>query len=438
MEAHGLTLSLNTVWVVLTAAMIFFMEGGFALLEAGFVRSKNNVSIIMKVFVDLIVGVLAFYLVGFGFMFGRDHGGLIGLSNFMLRGNFTHLSLTVPPNVFWLFHTAFAVAAISIVSGAVAERMNFRAYVLFTAVMVAVIYPLSGHWVWGSGGWLHRLGMEDFAGSAVIHAMAGFGALTAAFLVGPRIDKYNKDGSANAIMPSNLPLAAIGTFVLWFGWFGFNAGSTLDATSPLIGTIAGNTLIASVAGGAAAMFYTMFREGRADVGQTINGILAGLVAITAGCAYVNMPSALLIGAIAGVLMIWATGWVELIKVDDPVGAVAVHGVNGLFGAIAVGLFATHGGLFTTGSFHLFGVQVLGTVVVSLWGAGATFVALKVIGRFVPLRVSKEDELLGLDLSLHGTSAYQLLGETVPVIPSTRRGEGAGGSRSVSQYLSARD
>lgn len=407
---NSLTIDLNTVWVVLTAAMIFFMEGGFALLEAGFVQSKNSMSIVMKVFVDLIVGVIAFYAVGFGLMFGKDHIGLIGLSDFFLHGRIQHLHLQIPLGAFWFFHAAFVVAAVSIVSGAVAERMNFKAYVLLTAIFTALIYPISGHWVWGSGGWLARLGMEDFAGSGVIHAMAGMAAFVAAAMVGPRAGKYREDGSANVIAPSNLPLAAIGTFVLWFGWFGFNAGSTLSATSGNIGHIVETTLLASVAGGAATMFYTLFRFGKADPGATINGILAGLVAITAGCAYVGSVSALIIGALSGFAMMWVTGLVDKIHVDDPVGAVAVHGAGGVVGVLAVGLFASHGGLLTTGSWHLLGVQSLGAVVLVGWGMLATFAGLKLVSLIVPLRVSKEDEAMGLDIASHGTVSYQLVTE----------------------------
>lgn len=413
MELPNVTVSmgLNTIWVVLTASMIFFMEGGFALLEAGFIRSKNHVSIIMKVFVDLIFGVFAFYMVGFGLMFGTDARGIVGFSGFGIARHLEHLPTTIPHSAFWLFQAAFAVAAISIVSGAVAERMNFKAYMLYVLAMTAVIYPVSGHWVWGSKGWLARFGMEDFAGSAVIHAMAGFAALTAAHMIGARIGKFPSggrvDGGSNqpsSFAPSNLPLAAVGTFVLWFGWFGFNAGSTLNAQAGNIGQIAMNTLLASIAGGGSAMLFTLFKGKQADIALTINGILAGLVAITAGCAYVESGAALMMGAVSGVLMTVSTQKLETLRIDDPVGAVPVHGVSGIFGTVMVGLFATKGGLFTTGHWHLFLVQLLGAAVLSLWGAGATFVSLKAIAWFVPLRVTREQEELGLDLSQHGASA----------------------------------
>ncbi|MFD1678119.1 ammonium transporter [Alicyclobacillus fodiniaquatilis] len=399
-----LTLGLNTVWTVLTASMVFFMEGGFALLEAGFIRQKNQVSIIMKVLVDLIFGVLAFFVVGFGLMFGKDAHGLIGLSGFALSGHLSHLPATIPHAAYWLFQAAFAVAAVSIVSGAVAERMNFKAYLLYVIAMTAVIYPISGHWVWGQNGWLARLGMEDFAGSTVIHAMAGFSALVGAQMVGARIGRFDAKGRETAFAPSNLPLAAIGTFVLWFGWFGFNAGSTLNAEATDIAPIAMNTMLASVAGGGSAMLYTLFRHDRADIGATINGVLAGLVSITAGCAFVGPWAALLIGAASGVLMIAGTNWLERLRIDDPVGAVPVHGVCGMFGTLMVGLFAIKGGLFTTGHWHLLLAQFVGTVVVSLWGISMTFVTLKAIGLLVPLRVSQAEEEMGLDLAHHGTAA----------------------------------
>lgn len=407
MPHASLGVGLNTVWVILTASMIFFMEGGFALLEAGFVRQKNQVSIIMKVFADLIFGVLVYYLVGFGLMFGKDWLGIVGHSGFALTGALSHLPTSIPHPAFWMFQAAFAVAAISIVSGAVAERMNFKAYVLYVVVMAGVIYPVAGHWVWGANGWLGRLGMEDFAGSAVIHAMAGFACIAAASLIGPRIGKYDSNGNATSFAPSNLPLAAIGTFVLWFGWFGFNAGSTLNAQDGGIATIAVNTLLASAAGGGSALLYSMFRTDKADVGATINGVLSGLVAITAGCAFVAPWAAILIGTVAGMLMIWATGWVEKIRIDDPVGAIAVHGVNGVFGTLMVGVFAINGGVLTTGSWHLLGVQTIGIVAVCAWGLGATWGALKLIGRVVPLRVTAEEEEQGLDISTHGTNLPHL-------------------------------
>ncbi|WP_273365949.1 ammonium transporter [Alicyclobacillus herbarius] len=401
---NSLVMGLNTVWVVLTASMIFFMEGGFALLEAGLIRSKNHVSIIMKVFVDLIFGVLAYFVVGFGLMFGRDAAGLVGTSGFSLTGTLLHLPTTIPHDTFWLFQAAFAVAAVSIVSGAVAERMNFKAYLLLAVLMTAVIYPVSGHWVWGAGGWLNQLGMRDFAGSATIHAMAGCSALVAARAIGPRVGKFDEQGRANSFHASSIPLAAIGTFVLWFGWFGFNAGSTLNAEASDISQIAVNTLLASIAGGASALLYSLFVSDKADVLATINGVLAGLVAITAGCAYVGSGAALLIGGCAGILMLWATQWVDGLHVDDPVGAVAVHGAGGIFGTLMVGLFAEHGGLLYGGGLRLFAVQALGAAAVCVWGAVSTFGALKLVARIVPLRVSLAEEELGLDLSHHGISA----------------------------------
>ncbi|WAH35272.1 ammonium transporter [Alicyclobacillus dauci] len=417
MPQPSLSVGLNTIWVVLTASMIFFMEGGFALLEAGFIRSKNHVSIIMKVFADLIFGVFAYFVVGFGLMFGKDTLGLFGRSGFALSGSLSHLPTTIPHSAFWLFQSAFTVAAVSIVSGAVAERMNFKAYLLFAIIMTSVIYPISGHWVWAADGWLGKLGMKDFAGSTVIHAMAGFSALVAAQMVGPRIGKFDKNGRSQPFAPSNIPLAAIGTFILWFGWFGFNSGSTLNAEANDISQIAMNTLLASIAGGGSALLYTLFRNDKADVSATMNGILSGLVAITAGCAYVSPFAALIIGACSGVLMIWATTWFDILKIDDPVGAIAVHGVNGLFGTVMVGFFSQQGGLFTTGNIHLLAVQCLGAVTVSVWGMATTWGSLKLIRLVSPLRVTKSQEELGLDLSHHGLTATHVdLGVKTNSIP----------------------
>lgn len=394
---------LNTIWVVLTAAMIILMEGGFALLEAGFVRRKNSVNIIMKVFADITIGTLSYYLVGFGLMYGKDLIGIIGKSGFMLNGDFSYLHLSVSPDTFWLFQGAFVIAVISIVSGAVAERVNFRAYLLYVVLMTMFIYPIAGHWAWG-GGWLGKLGFKDFAGSAVIHALGGFSALAAAILIGPRKGKFTQTGSSTIALPSNLPLASVGAFLLWFGWFGFNAGSTLSATDVRIGHIAIVTMLSAAAGGAITLIYTLFRYGRSDAPSVINGSLAGLVGITAGCAFVSDRSAILIGVISGLLMMAATNWLESRKIDDPVGAFPVHAVSGAWGTIAVGLFATSGGLFTGGGFHLLGVQLLGLVLLCAWGFLLTWLGLKLINLWVPVRATDEEEELGLDISYHGIMA----------------------------------
>ncbi|MCM3023704.1 ammonium transporter [Weizmannia ginsengihumi] len=397
----------NTIWVVITAAMVLFMEGGFSLLESGLVRTKNAVNVTMKIFVDLTVGALSFWLIGFGLMFGKDLFGIIG-TNLFGSPEHIHLSIELPSAAYVLFQMGFAVACISIVSGAVAERMNFKAYVLTAILICIILYPITGHWIWNSEGWLEKLGMKDFAGSATIHAVGGFAAFAMAKLLGPRMGRFNSDGSANVFAPSNIPLASAGAFILWFGWFAFNAGSTLDAANKALPSIALNTMLAGASGGAVALFITMKKFGKSDPSMTINGVLSGLVAITAGCAYVSQWSAVIIGAVAGLIVIYATLFVDYLKVDDPVGAVAVHGFNGVFGTVAVGLFDKSQGLFTTGHASLLGIQLLGAVVVILWGLiGGTFIA-KVCDKTVGLRVSAREEKEGLDMSHHGIPAYNEL------------------------------
>ncbi|WP_391560309.1 ammonium transporter [Robertmurraya sp.] len=406
MTIETLSSGLDTIWVVLTAAMIILMEGGFALLEAGFVRHKNNVNIIMKVFVDITIGALCFYLVGFAFMYGSDAWGMIGTSGFALLGDLSHIELSISLDTFWLFQAAFVIAVISIVSGAVAERINFRAYILYAMIMTAVIYPIAGHWVWG-GGWISELGMLDFAGSAVIHALGGFSALAAAMFIGPRKGKFTPLGTSTIALPSNIPLASVGAFLLWFGWFGFNAGSTLSGTDVRIGHIAIVTMLSAASGGAATLLYTLFRYKRSDAPAVINGSLAGLVGITAGCAFVSDQAAIFIGAISGLLMLFATNWLESRKIDDPVGAFPVHAVSGMWGTIALGLFSTEGGLFYGGGWHLLGVQVLGLIVLCIWGFAMTWLGLSLIRLWIPVRSTEEEEEMGLDISYHGVlAAYQ--------------------------------
>jgi Amt family ammonium transporter len=398
---------LNTVWIVLAAAMVLFMEGGFSLLEAGLVRTKNAVNVTMKIFVDLTIGVLAFWLIGFAIMFGKDAFGFIGTNLFGSPEKIA-LSVELPSAAFVLFQMGFAVACISIVSGAVAERMNFKAYIVTAALICTVIYPLSGHWIWNSDGWLAKLGIKDFAGSAAIHAVGGFAAFAMAKVLGARKGRFNSDGSANVFAPSNIPLASAGAFILWFGWFAFNAGSTLDASNTALASIAINTMLAAASGGTSALLITMKKFGKADPSMTINGVLSGLVAVTAGCAFVSQWSAIIIGAISGVIVIYATLLVDHLKVDDPVGAVAVHGFNGVFGTIAVGLFDTSQGFLTTGDFSLLKIQLLGAAVVIVWGfLGGTFMA-KVCEKTVGLRASEREEEEGLDMSYHGIPAYNEL------------------------------
>ncbi len=413
MTVPAVTEGLNNVWVVLAAALVIFMEGGFGLLEAGFVQAKNMGSIILKVWMDLTAGSLAYWLVGFGLMFGANRLGLFGGSAFALRGLSPVLPQGLSPYAFWLFEAAFAVAAVSIVSGAVAERMRPRAYLLFVLVMCAVIYPISGHWVWG-GGWLSKLGMEDFAGSGVVHAVGGWSALAAALVLGSRRGRWSGGVSST---PASLPLAAAGCFILWFGWFGFNAGSTLSATDPNLALVAVNTQLAAAAGGLIGFVGPLLLSERCDAGMAMNGGLAGLVAITAGCAYVSPVSAVLIGALGGVVVNLAFPLVERWRVDDPVGAVAVHGFNGAWGVLAVGLFATKGGLLFGGGLHLLGVQALGLVALSIWGFGVTWVAFKVLAATVGIRATAEDEAIGLDAAWRIHNGY---GEAVESYPDAIR------------------
>ena len=399
--------AINTVWVALCAALIFFMEGGFALLEAGFVRSKNAMSIIAKVIIDIAFGGIAFFAVGFGIAYGHSNGWFafdFGISNEDLG-----LGLSVSNTLFWFIQLGFAIAAISIVSGAIAERMKIWAYAVLVVVFCAILYPMVANWVWNPNGWLAQRGFNDFAGSAAVHAMGGFAALAAAMVLGPRIGKYNSDGTINSIEGHNLPLAAVGAFILWFGWFGFNPGSSLGAVGnwELIGAVVVNTFLASAAGGISTMVYTHFAYGKIDITMVINGVLAGLVSITAGCNVVSPVSAIIIGSVAGVLVDVAVLVIDKQRIDDPVGAVAVHGINGLFGTLAVGLFATEGGLFFGGGSSLFITQLIGVVVISLFSFTLTFVIMTILKKTIGIRIREEEEDAGIDLSTFGVRSYNL-------------------------------
>lgn len=400
-----ITEAINTVWVALCAAIIFLMEGGFALLEAGFVRAKNAMSIIAKVIIDIVFGGLAFFFVGFGIAYGVSNGWFaldFGIMDYDLG-----LDLSISNHLFWFIQLGFAIAAISIVSGAVAERMKVWAYTLFVVCFCAILYPLVANWVWNPNGWLAARGFNDFAGSAAVHAMGGFAALAAAIVLGPRIGKYNEDGEASPIPGHNLPLAAVGGFILWFGWFGFNPGSTLGAVGnwELIGTVVTNTFLASAAGAVATMTYTYFRYGQIDITMTINGVLAGLVAITAGCNVVDSHSAIIIGLIAGVLVDLAVIFIDRLKIDDPVGAIAVHGVNGFFGTLAVGLFASEGGLLFGGGTTLFMTQLIGVITIATFSFVFTFLLMTLLKKTIGIRVSRTEETAGIDAVSFGVESY---------------------------------
>ena len=400
-----LTHAIDTVWVAICAALIFQMEGGFALLEAGFVRSKNAVSIIAKVMIDILFGGVAFYLVGFGIAYGKSNG--YWAFDFGISKEDLGLGLTISNSLFWFIQMGFAVAAISIVSGGVAERMKMWSYAVFVTIFCAVMYPLAANWVWNPNGWLAVQGFNDFAGSAAVHAMGGFAALAGAIVLGPRLGKYNEDGSINAIPGHNLTLSAIGAFMLWFGWFGFNPGSTLGAVGKweLIGSVATNTFLASAAGGISTICYTFLRYKKVDITMVINGVLAGLVAITAGCNVVSPNSALIIGLVAGTLVDMAVVIVDNMKIDDPVGAIAVHGINGFFGTIAVGLFSEKNGLFITGETSQLFIQFIGVAVISIFSFVLTYTIFKILKATMGIRLSHKAESAGIDAVEFGVESY---------------------------------
>ncbi len=396
--------AIDTVWVALCAALIFLMEGGFALLEAGFIRAKNAMSIIAKVIIDIAFGGIAFFIIGFGIAYGASNGWFAFDTG--IPSEDLGLSLTISNKLFWFIQLGFAIAAISIVSGAVAERMKVWAYAFYVLIFCAFLYPMAANWVWNPGGWLANRGFNDFAGSAAVHAMGGFSAMAAAIVLGPRKGKY-QEGKIMAIPGHNLPLAAVGAFILWFGWFGFNPGSTLSAVGnwELIGDIATNTFLASAAGGIATMAYTFLRYGQIDITMVINGVLAGLVAVTAGCNVVGPVSALIIGFIAGILVDIAVVVIDRMRIDDPVGAIAVHGVNGLFGTIAVGLFAKETGLLMGGGSAQLGIQTLGVLVIGICSFTLTFLILTIMKKTIGIRVSREEEFAGIDAASFGVESY---------------------------------
>jgi len=398
--------AIDTIWVLVAAFLVFFMQAGFAMVEAGFTRAKNASNIIMKNMMDVAIGSLVYFAIGFGIMFGADKFGLFGTTGFFGTGlSAEFLGLSIPLEAFLIFQTVFAATAATIVSGAMAERTKFSSYIIYSFVISIVIYPVVGHWIWG-GGWLSNLGMVDFAGSTVVHSVGGWAALVGAAILGPRIGKFTKAGKPNAIPGHNITMGALGVFILWFGWFGFNPGSTVSGMDSSIGFIAVTTNLAAAAGGVITMFVTWIKYGKPDVSMTLNGVLAGLFAITAGCASVSLGGAIAIGAIAGVVVVYGVELLEkVLKVDDPVGAVAVHGFCGAIGTILVGLFATEGGLLYGGGFELLGIQSLGVISVAAWTLGTSFLLFKAIKKFNGLRVEEHHEVAGLDIGEHGSVAY---------------------------------
>ncbi len=403
MTVEELQTNIDTVWVLVAAFLVFFMQAGFAMVEAGFTRAKNASNIIMKNLMDFAIGSIIFFIFGFAIMFGDSFSGLIGTTGFFNPASLD-LGLNIPIEVFIIFQTVFAATTATIVSGAMAERTKFASYVMYSAVLTLFIYPVVGHWVWG-GGWLAELGFVDFAGSTVVHSVGGWAALMGAAIIGPRIGKYSKDGKVNAIPGHNITLGALGVFILWFGWFGFNPGSELAADAAL-GGIAMTTNLSAAAGALVVMIITWIKYGKPDVSMTLNGALGGLVAITAGCAAVSMWGAIAIGLIAGFVIVFGIEFIDkVLKVDDPVGAVGVHGLCGSVGTILVGLFAIDGGLLYGGGFGLLGIQTIGVLAVAAWTIVTTFILFTVLKATTGLRVTKNEEELGLDHGEHATEAY---------------------------------
>ena len=401
------------IWFLIGAALVFFMQAGFAMVETGFTRAKNAGNIIMKNLMDFCIGTVVFAVLGFGLMFGEDIGGFIGIPTFDL---FTDYGAFDWPN--FVFNLVFCATAATIVSGAMAERTKFLSYCIYSAIISLVVYPVEAHWIWG-GGWLAQMGFHDFAGSCAIHLVGGVTALIGAAIVGPRIGKFTKDKKPVAIPGHSLTLGALGCFILWFGWYGFNGAAA--TTGPQLGSIFLTTTIAPAVATVVCMIFTWLKYGKPDVSMCLNASLAGLVGITAGCDVMDAAGAAIVGLVSGLLVIFGVWFLDnVLKVDDPVGAVAVHFLNGIWGTLAVGLFATSTapesgltGLFYGGGFELFGKQLLGVLTVAAWTAVTMTLVFLVIKKTIGLRVSRHEEVVGLDLTEHGlASSY------ADFIPST--------------------
>jgi Amt family ammonium transporter len=396
LSAEEIKNAFDTIWLILAAALVFFMQAGFAMVEIGLTRAKNAGNIIMKNLMDFSVGVLIFWAAGWAIMYGSSN------SDFFLNGSSSDFRD-------WFFQAVFAATAATIVSGAMAERTKFSSYLIYSVFITGLIYPISGRWIWG-GGWLTELGFYDFAGSTVVHSAGGWVALAGAMILGPRIGKYVKAGGrtdSKAIMGHNLPLAALGVFILWFGWYGFNAGSTLSGTDTSMARVVVTTTLAAAAGSILSMITVWIINKKPDVSMSLNGALAGLVAITAGTSVVSPLSAVVIGAVGGILVVLSVEFIDkVLHIDDPVGAVSVHGVNGFWGTLAVGIFGKEELIgFGFSRAKQIGVQALGAGAVFLWTfitAGALFYIVK---KTTGLRVSEREELVGLDIEEHGTEAY---------------------------------
>ncbi len=399
---------LDTFWVLMAAFMVFFMQAGFGMVEAGFIRAKNTTNILTKNFLDFCMASLGYFAFGYALMFGTGNG-FMGTSGWFLAG--AESGADVPLFAFWLFQAAFCGAAATIVAGGMAERMKFQSYLIYSFLISAFIYPIVGHWVWG-GGWLAGLGFNDFAGSGVVHTTGGIAALIGTIMLGPREGKYRADGSVKMIAGHNIPLASLGVFILWFGWFGFNPGSTLSVgDGSLIARIAINTNLAAAAGGVAAMITIWKVSGKPDLSMALNGALAGLVAVTAPCAFIEPWAAIVIGFIGGILVVLVAIFLDKIRIDDPVGAFPVHGVNGIWGTISIGIFGKaalglpHDGLVYGGGFAQLGVQILGIAAIIAFVLITMGGIFKLIDMTIGLRVTREEENLGLDIGEHGLESY---------------------------------
>ncbi|MDR2602489.1 MAG: ammonium transporter [Spirochaetaceae bacterium] len=408
-QEWGLSESLDMVWLFLGASLVFVMQAGFALLETGLTRAKNAVNIMMKNLMDFCIGTIFYWAIGWGIMYGKDAlGGLIGASDFFKN-------VMDDPVYYrdWFFQVVFAATAATIVSGAVAERTQFRSYLIYTCFISAIIYPVSGHWIWG-GGWLSQLGFHDFAGSTVVHSVGGWAALIGAAVLGPRIGKYTKGENGKTIVKAfpghNIPLAMLGVFLLWFGWYGFNGASTLSGSDATIARVCTVTTLAAAAGGVGAMIASCILFKKPDVSMSMNGALAGLVSITAPCGVVSPAASIAIGLIGGLIVVFSVEFIDkVLKIDDPVGASSVHLVCGIWGTLAVGIWGnvegTAVGALHGGGFSQLGVQALGVLSVGAWTAAAScllFFAIKAITGF---RVKQKEELMGLDLVEHKAEAY---------------------------------
>ncbi len=419
------TIGLDALWVMMAAVLVLMMQAGFVLLETGSTRMKNAGHIAVKTIFTVGLSSIIFWFVGYGLIFGGEGNALFGWGDFLYRPLSTEFA---PSSVFFLFQLAFLAVSLAIAWGGFAERAKLSAYVLFTVLFSALVYPVIAHWIWG-GGWLAEHGKQDFAGSTVVHLTGAMAALAATLLLKPRTGKYGLDGKPNVMPGHNQVFTTLGVLILWVGWFGFNAGSTLAVGDGFFGFIAVNTQLAAGAAAVAAMAVSWLWTGKADIPSILNGMLAGLVAITASCAFVEPWAAIVIGLVAGVLVVATARWLERRRIDDPISALSVHGAAGIWGTLSTGFLATpelaekvgvgQGGLFYTGSFDQLWVQLYGVATSGLYAFAASFILLYVMKKWIGLRVSKEEELVGLDLSEHGSLGYS---EQLAGAPALSKGE----------------